>query len=333
MNPRVSVVMAVHDGGRFVGEAVAGVLAQTFRDFELIVVDDASTDDTPDVLDQFRDPRIVRMRNARSLGPASSRNSAIDASRGELVAILDADDAAAPIRLATQLEFLDAHPDFGGCAGRCVVTDVSGRALQGAPPCPTDDALVAWRLLLFTNPFVHSTLTVRRAVFDRVGRYDERLVVSHDRDFVSRCFRATRLRVLPQELARFRMHDDSFGARNRKLQRENSLQVRRDLLRWFLGAGPPVDALDAWYEPSIPGERVAPLADLLLCTYTEILARFDPPPWSVELVRADLLDRLESIRRRDALGAGRRGIRSTVRRAVSRVLHPKGSAAESASKT
>jgi glycosyltransferase involved in cell wall biosynthesis len=320
MTPRVSVVMAVHDGGRFVGEAVASVLAQTYHDFELIVVDDASTDETARTLDQFRDPRIVRMRNDQRLGPAPSRNRAIDVARGDVVAVLDADDAAAPTRLATQIEALDADPDLGLCAGRCVVTDADGRAIAEETPVPTDDALVAWRLLLFTNPVVHSTVAVRRDVLDRVGRYDAEFVVSHDRDLVSRCFRETRMRVLPTELARFRMHDGSLGARNRALQRANSLRVRRELLAWFLGPGAPVDALDAWYGAPIEGDRVAPLTELLLGVYSQIIARLDPPRPSVEAVRADLLQRLESIRRRDARGAGRPGIRSAVHRAVSRVL-------------
>ena len=108
--PRVSVVMAVHDGERYVGAAVDSILTQKFRDLELIVVDDGSTDRSPEIVREHADPRVRLIANGRNLGLAPSLNVGLAEARGEFVARLDADDVAMPHRLARQVEFMDANP-------------------------------------------------------------------------------------------------------------------------------------------------------------------------------------------------------------------------------
>src|SRR5256885_6172724 len=90
--PRVSVVMAVYNGARFLHAAISSVLAQSYRDFELIVVDDASVDHSVSILTSFADPRIRIIKHESNMGASLSRNHALAAARGELVAIMDADD-------------------------------------------------------------------------------------------------------------------------------------------------------------------------------------------------------------------------------------------------
>lgn len=316
MTPRVSVVMAVRDGARYVAEAVSSVLGQSAEDLELIVVDDGSRDPTPQVLDGFRDRRIVRLRNERPVGAAAARNRAIGAARGAFIAIHDADDVSLRDRLERQCAFLEDHPDHGACASRFVEVDAAGTPLVGRPAVPAAEALVAWRLLLFSNPVCHSTLTIRRDVLDAAGWYDPALRASHDRDLVSRIFRMSRFHVLPSELVRYRMHAESLGAKAASLQQANSLHVRRNLLRWFLGPDAPVEAVDAWYAAPIPADRVEPLTDLLLRTYTGVVSRWAPPPDVLDELRDDLVSRLESIRRRDGRIPRDRGLRALLRSLV-----------------
>lgn len=323
MTPRVSVVMAVRNGGPYLAEAVASVLGQSLGDLELVVVDDGSTDGTAATLDAIEDPRIVRLRNERPLGAAAARNRALEVARGEFVAIQDADDVAMRGRLEAQAAFLDAHPEYGVCAARFTTIDRAGVPLIGRPPVPSAEALVVWRLLLFSNPVCHSTLFARRSVVRAAGPYDTALAASHDRDFVGRLLRASRLFVLPEELVRFRLHPDSMGARSEALQRANSLHVRRNLLRWFHGPGVLVYMIDSWYAAPIPKDRVAPLTDLLLRTYAAVLERYRPAPHDADLVRADLAGRLESIRLRDGRIAreiaGRAFVSGLVRGTLSRL--------------
>ncbi|MFN3875163.1 MAG: glycosyltransferase family 2 protein, partial [Flavobacteriales bacterium] len=116
--PRITVLMTLHNKGAYVAEAVRSVLSSTLPDFELLVIDDASTDDGPAIVRAFADPRIRLLANAANLGRAASANRGFDEARGEYIAILDADDAMEPDRLAKQAALLDARPELGAC-GTC----------------------------------------------------------------------------------------------------------------------------------------------------------------------------------------------------------------------
>src|SRR5258708_7569819 len=112
-SPLISVIMPVYNAAPFVREAVESILAQTLGDFELIMIDDASTDGSPEILARFTDPRCRLLTNANNLGAAETKNRGIAEARGEFLAFLDADDVATPQRLARQLEWLRAHPAVG----------------------------------------------------------------------------------------------------------------------------------------------------------------------------------------------------------------------------
>ncbi len=161
--------MAVFDGAPWVGAAVESLLTQTLADLEVIVIDDGSTDPTPEVLAALRDPRLRVERRPRA-GLTRSLIRALELARAPLLARLDADDLALPERLARQRQFLDAHPDVGllGTAAREV--DVTGREVAIVRP-PVDDAAIR-RALIRANPFVHSSVIMRRAALDRAGGYD-----------------------------------------------------------------------------------------------------------------------------------------------------------------
>ena len=172
-SPRVSVVMAVHDGAPWVKDAVASVLSQTLADLELIVVDDGSADATPALLAGVGDRRLRVERRSRA-GLTRALNAALALARAPLVARLDADDVALPERLARQVAFLDAHPEVGvlGSAAREVNGD--GREVRVVRP-PEDDGALR-RALIRENPMVHSTVTMRRSLVETVGGYDARFV-------------------------------------------------------------------------------------------------------------------------------------------------------------
>jgi glycosyltransferase involved in cell wall biosynthesis len=189
--------MAVHDGAPWITQAVASVLAQSAGDLELIVIDDASADATPDLLAAVRDARLRVERQPRA-GLTRSLNRALGRARAPLVARLDADDWALPERLERQRAFLDAHAAVGllGTAAREV--DTAGRLLATVTP-PGDDAALR-RALIRRNPFVHSSIVARRTLVERAGGYDERLPVAQDYDLWMRLSRLTQLANLAEPL-------------------------------------------------------------------------------------------------------------------------------------
>jgi glycosyltransferase involved in cell wall biosynthesis len=238
--PAVSVLMSVHDGAPWVAEAVASVLAQSAGDLELIVVDDGSTDTTPDLLAAVRDPRLRVLRQART-GLTRALNRALGAARADLVARLDADDVALPERLARQRGFLDRRPDVGllGAAAREV--DAAGVEIRVVRP-PADDTAIR-RALIRANPFVHSTVVTRRALVEQVGGYDERLAVAQDYDLWMRLAGLTRLANLPDVLVVRRL-----GPRRVSIEREDDRLRTEARVRWQAvrsGAYPPWCALFA----------------------------------------------------------------------------------------
>ena len=195
--PRVSVLMAVHDGAPWVKDAVASVLAQTLADLELIVLDDGSTDATPALLSGVADQRLRVERRPRG-GLTRSLNAALGLARAPIVARLDADDVALPERLERQVAFLDAHPDVGVLGSAAREVDAEGREVRVVRP-PSDDAALR-RALIRSNPMVHSTVAMRRHAVEAVGGYDERFAVAQDYDLWMRLAGVTRLANLAEPL-------------------------------------------------------------------------------------------------------------------------------------
>jgi len=193
----VSVVMSVYNGAPWVGAAVESLLVQTLTDLEVIVIDDGSTDATPDVLASLRDPRLRVERRTRQ-GLTLALNRALALARAPLLARLDADDLALPERLARQREFLQAHPEVGLLGTGAREVDPAGREVAIVRP-PVDDATIR-RTLIRANPFVHSSVVMRRALLERVGGYDPSFPVAQDYDLWMRLARVTRLANLGEPL-------------------------------------------------------------------------------------------------------------------------------------
>ena len=158
--PAISVVMAAYNGADLIGETLDSLWAQTFSDFEVIVVDDCSTDDTLDVLCACPDPRLQVIAATKNMGPVHSRNRAFAAARGRYVAGLDQDDICLPDRFARQVAYLDTHPDVVLLGTAAAVLE-DGAVTSGIKSPVTTPLLVAW-LLRIENPLVWSTVMVRR---------------------------------------------------------------------------------------------------------------------------------------------------------------------------
>jgi len=158
--PTVSVIMAAYNGAAMIGETLDSLWAQTFGDFELVVVDDGSTDDTRAILRAQTDPRVRLIEAGRNGGPVRARNRAVTEARGRYLAGLDQDDLCLPDRFARQVAYLDAHPDVTLVAGDARIFNAR-RTWSGSRVPVTTPALLEW-LLLIENPLVWSTVMARR---------------------------------------------------------------------------------------------------------------------------------------------------------------------------
>lgn len=232
--PRVSVVMAVHNGERFVGAAVDSVLAQRLGDLELLVVDDGSTDHSAEIVRARTDPRVRVIVNEGNVGLARSLNRGIANARGELIARLDADDLAVPDRLARQVAYLDEHPDVA-LVGSWYVEMAEDGTLGARRTLPIEHWDLRWHLCLYC-PFVHSAVVWRRAPVDAlVGHYDEQLTYSMDFDLWRRIAARSRVANVPEYLVRIRTHAASmtstYAARAREGIRLRAAYASR-LLDW-----------------------------------------------------------------------------------------------------
>lgn len=226
--PRISVVLPVFNGEDFLAEAMDSVLGQTFHDFEVLVIDDASTDRSVAVAEHFRDDRIRLVRHDRNRRLPATLNHGLDLARGEFVARMDADDVCRPDRFAQQVAFLDSHPDVVICGTWVRLFGAGAERVRTYPVSP--DAVETFRF--FHCPFAHPTVMVRRTwLEERRLRYDPAAVAVEDFDLWTRLLPSARGANLPATLLRYRLHGASVTTRNWTAMEENSVRVLCAALR------------------------------------------------------------------------------------------------------
>ncbi len=207
--PEVSVIMGVCNGGPFFAATVASVRAQTFADWELVVVINGATDDSAaTVLAAQSDPRIRVIRETAALGPGGALNRAAAAARGRYLAVLDYDDVALPRRLETQLAYFALRPGLLMLGGRSELIDESDRFLGYEPFVGVHEDIRA--LTLYVHALRHSTVMYPRELAAKFP-YRAMLGVSSDRDLFARVAEAGPVEALPVPLCRYRLHPQNVS--------------------------------------------------------------------------------------------------------------------------
>jgi len=208
---RVSVVLATHNGSVTVAAAIGSILNQTLKDCELIVVDDCSSDDTPDVVRKIKDRRIVYTRNERNLGYAGALSRGLRRAQGDYISIIDDDDVwLDKDKLKKQATFLDARPDYALVGGGVVTVDESGAELSRRL-MPETDAEIRERMLM-ENPFIHSSIMYRREAAINAGGYRQsRCPYSEDYDLWVKLGTAGKLANLPAYVVRYTTRERGAG--------------------------------------------------------------------------------------------------------------------------
>ena len=271
--PRVTVLMAAFNAARFLRESVESILAQTFRDFELVIVDDGSTDDTAEIVRSFHDERIVLLRNERNLGLTASLNRGLRASRGEWIARQDADDISDPVRLAREADFFSNHPDTVLVGTHARLIDTEGRTLGGLR-VPVDPLGIRWAQM-FDNGFIHSAVMFSRAVaLDGFGGYDESFRISQDYALWSRMMRRHPVANLDETLLSLRVHPSSLMRGSRAETDDESRRVIEENIRATVGDPGDMEralALIAQFRWRVQPESLEKFHAL----FAKLLARFE----------------------------------------------------------
>lgn len=246
-HPQVSVIMAAHNAERFVGESIGSLQAQTEPDWELICVDDCSTDGTPEILRACAraDARIKVFSNAENAGPACSRNIAVSHARGQYVAVLDADDVALPDRIKRTLNIFRTEADVVLVGSEALVMDGDGTELSLGEPIGPEREDMTTRMLRSRNRLAHSSVMMPADIMRQIGGYDEFFRYSMDYDLYLRASRRGRVLRLRPPLARYRYSCGHITAR-RWLQQRAYAETAR-IRAGLLDEGKPCPPLEEIY--------------------------------------------------------------------------------------
>ncbi|MDY0281978.1 MAG: glycosyltransferase [Salinivirgaceae bacterium] len=219
--PAVSVLMAVYNGSRWLGEAIESVLGQTFTDFEFIIVNDGSTDDSLNIIQKYanQDSRIVLV-SKENTGVADSANCGLHLANGKLVARMDADDICKPYRLHKQVAFLKAHPEVALVSGAMEYIDENGAVFGRTYPI-TSQAAIRHRILQHSNVIVQPAVTMRRDTAIDCGGYCSGLTMGEDAHLWLKMIRkGYLLAVLPEPVIAYRVRGMSLTSQKKSAMQE-----------------------------------------------------------------------------------------------------------------
>lgn len=184
MTSLLTVLMPVYNAAPFLERAIKSILSQTHRDFEFLIIDNGSTDASPEIIRSFKDPRIRVVRLDKNVGPPPALNLGLRQIRTKYIARMDADDVALPNRLKAQIAFLEKHPEFVLIGSQYRTVNATGR-VSAALPLPTTPNNIRWKLM-FSSPFVHSAVVMRTQIIKTLDGYDEHFRYASDFDLWSR---------------------------------------------------------------------------------------------------------------------------------------------------
>ncbi len=224
--PKISVIMPVFNGEKYLAVAIKSILCQTEKDFEFIIINDYSTDNSLNIIKSFNDPRIILLNNSRQMRITASLNKGIKIAKGKYIARMDSDDISMPTRLETEAAFLDTHPDVG----------ITGSWVQGFGrheglwKYPTDPKLLKANLL-FNTSICHPSVMMRAGALRKFKlRYNEKFPNAQDYELWSRAADFFTVTNIPRVLLHYRLHPRQEGVTFHDKRAKLVEKIRRSLL-------------------------------------------------------------------------------------------------------
>ena len=225
-SPLVTVLMPVYNGARYLGEAIESILNQTYTNFEFLIIDDASTDDSVEIIKSYRDSRLRFVENSENLGQAETMNRGLRLALSQYIARMDQDDISLSLRLEKQVGFMENNPQVGVCGTWMKYIGYGNSVLELA----TKDDLIKIKLLTTQN-LAHPTVMIRNSVLNEYNlRYNGEYSPAEDYDLWVRMSDYCSFANLPEPLVKYRLHENQGSKIAEKRQSGSSNRVRRRLI-------------------------------------------------------------------------------------------------------
>ncbi len=232
-NPLISVLMPVYNGEKYLREAIESILNQTLTDFEFIIINDGSTDNTEGIILSYYDSRIKYIKNKKNIKLIETLNKGIKVSKGKYIVRMDADDISIPDRFEKQLDFLEKNPEYGLCSGNAISIDTKNKKIS-KKWWNNNDLPIEW-LLLWENPIAHPTVMLRKEILIKYNEYyNKKSLHSEDYDLWCRMALHSKLKRLDDVLLYYRISESSVFRQNVITACSNSIESNKLYLKHFL---------------------------------------------------------------------------------------------------
>jgi len=234
----VSVVMPVYNSEKYVAEAIESILNQTYKNFEFIIINDASTDNSLDIIKNFakKDKRIKLISNPKNYYISKSRNVGINLAKGDYIITHDSDDISVPTRIKDQVAYLNAHPDVGVVGGWIELFSEFNR-IKSVRQYPEDD-LSLRKMIFFCSPIAQPASAIRKSVFKKIGFYREIDPPSEDLYLWFRIGTKFKFANIQKVLLKYRYHSNSATGSKLRVMEEKSIGIRKEFMHdpnYFFG--------------------------------------------------------------------------------------------------
>ena len=269
--PLVSVIMPVYNGGEYLSDAVASILNQTYKNLELIIVDDGSTDDSLKILRQYKSDERVKVIVLSHRGLTHALNAGLEKTQGEFIARMDADDISLTNRLAIQMNYLKTHPKVIACGGQAIVIDPDGNPIAMKRFPQQHEKL--YPMIMSSVPIQHPILLTYASIF-KSYRYKDQYKTGEDVDMLFYILSKGKIANVPETIYKYRKSSRSNGYHNVKKTFKVTLASRITGITTY------------GYRPTLKGLAVTGLEFLIVSLLPSKLVvvvfealRFDPPLW------------------------------------------------------
>ena len=214
MEPDISVIMPVYNVDKYIVTAIQSILCQTFENFGLIIIDDASQDRTNDLIKQFHDSRIINFQNGINMGIANTLNKGINIARGKFIARMDGDDISKPNRLEKQLDFIKSNPNLIICGTHMDLINKDGNFIKmQKKQIGTENVRLA--LFFGHTSMAHPSIIIKKEMLNAFClRYDSAFYYAEDYDLYCRATQYSLMNNLDESLIQYRIHDESVSKKH-----------------------------------------------------------------------------------------------------------------------